>query len=671
MAFTLSLFGIALVQFNDGMAAKLMMKRLFWILLLASAGLFSPLLPAQTFDATKVGSSLPLQGNLRMQTGDDMSWADPGYDDSQWKLVAADKTLADYGLRSYHGMLWYRVKIQLAPSHGPVSIRLKETYTSYQVFANGRQVAEYGGMPPRGVRYNSAPETFSLQVAPEITTVVLAIRVWANTITATPGMSANGILIGTSPAIQNEQRLIQAQNVYDFSPLAIDAAVTFLFGVLLLMLYLAQRDHPEYFWLGTSSVFGAIGTALGLIQGAAFVPVSWQYWLGIPVQVLSVVCQIEFLFSFVGVKPNRWVRGFQAFILLFGFSFIFIYPYMNPAVNAFTQGIVAVLVGGFGILFVVLLTYWFLRGNREAGLLLIPLTISNAASFVDVVSSLAYFLHLRKDPSSVLPPIHFGPVPVAVGTLIDLPYFMVILLIIGLRFVKVSRERERAATELEAAKGVQSLMIPNTNVETPGYSVQSAYIPAREVGGDFFYLSPTENGGLLVVIGDVVGKGLQAAMTVSMIVGALRRGKTNHPVQVLEELNQVLLDQGHSSLTTCICAHFSPNQTITIANAGHPSPYRNDEELPIAGGLPLGVTDEVEYVDQSFPLDSADRLLFVSDGVIEARNTEGELYGFDRFLAGLAKVHSPNEIARVAQDFGQEDDITVVAVELVPIATLA
>ena len=214
-------------------------------------------------------------------------------------------------------------------------------------------------------------------------------------------------------------------------------------------------------------------------------------------------------------------------------------------------------------------------------------------------------------------------------------------------------------------------MIPNTNIETPGYSVQSAYLPAREVGGDFFYLSPTANGGLLVVIGDVVGKGLQAAMTVSMIVGALRRGRTNHPVQVLEELNQVLLDQGHSSLTTCVCAHFSPNQTITIANAGHPSPYRNDEELPIAGGLPLGVTADVEYVDQSFALDSADRLLFVSDGVIEARNANGELYGFDRFMAGLSTVHSPNEIAKIAQDFGQEDDITVVAVELVPIAALA
>lgn len=606
-----------------------------------------------------------------MQTGDDMSWANPSFDDSQWKLVAADKTLADYGLRNYHGMLWYRVKIQLAPNHGAVGLRLADTYTSYQVFANGREVAEYGTMPPHGARYNSAPQTFSLQVAPETTTVVLAIRVWANTITATPGLSANALLIGDAAAIQKEQKLIQAQNVYDYSPLAIDGAVTFLFGVLLLMLYLAQRDHLEYLWLGASNVVGAFAGGLGLIQGAGFLPVWWQYRVGIPLQVIAGVLQIEFLFSFVGVKPNRWVRGFQAFILLFGFSFIVTYGYMNPAVNAFTQGIVAILIGSLGLLFILLLLVWFIRGNREAGLLLIPTAITYAASFIDVVSSLAFFLHLKKDLTSVLPLIHFGPVPVAVGTLIDLPYFMVILLIIGLRFVRVSRERERSAAELEAAKGVQSLMIPNTNIETPGYSVQSAYLPAREVGGDFFYLSPTANGGLLVVIGDVVGKGLQAAMTVSMIVGALRRGRTNHPVQVLEELNQVLLDQGHSSLTTCVCAHFSPNQTITIANAGHPSPYRNDEELPIAGGLPLGVTADVEYVDQSFALDSADRLLFVSDGVIEARNANGELYGFDRFLAGLSTVHSPNEIAQIAQDFGQEDDITVVAVELVPIAALA
>ena len=186
---------------------------------------------------------------------------------------------------------------------------------------------------------------FSLQVAPETTTVVLAIRVWANTITATPGMSANAILIGDAAAIQKEQKLIQAQNVYDYSPLAIDGAVTFLFGVLLLMLYLAQRDHLEYLWLGASNVVGAFAGGLGLIQGAGFLPVSWQYRVGIPLQVIAGVLQIEFLFSFVGVKPNRWVRGFQAFILLFGFSFIVTYGYMNPAVNAFTQGIVAILIG--------------------------------------------------------------------------------------------------------------------------------------------------------------------------------------------------------------------------------------------------------------------------------------------------------------------------------------
>jgi hypothetical protein len=653
------------------MAAKPMMKRRFWIVFLLSASLLSPVLHAQVFDATGIGSSLPLQGNMRMQTGDDMGWAAPDFDDSQWKLVATDKTLADYGLRNYHGMLWYRFKIKLAPNHPPISIRLAEVYTSYQVFANGRQVAEFGGMPPKGVRYTPSQITFSLQTPSETTDVTLAIRVWANTITAVPGMAANAILIGFAPQIEDERKLLQAGDVYNYAPAMVDQAITLLFGALLLVLYLAQRDHLEYFWLGIANLLLALGNGLIMIQGAGYLPVSWQYRVGIPLEVLGVACQIEFLFSFVGVRPNRWVRAFQAFILLFGFSFIFLYNYMNPAVNTLTQGIVAILIGGYGLLFVVLLTYWFIRGNREAGLLLIPITISNAASFVDTASSLAFFLHLRQDPASVLPLIHFGPVPVTVGTLSDLPYFMVILLIIGLRFVRVSRERERAAAELEAAKGVQSLMIPNTNVETPGYSVQSAYVPAREVGGDFFYLSPTANGGLLVVIGDVVGKGMQAAMTVSMIVGALRRVRTNDPVQVLEELNLVLVDQGHSSLTTCICAHFSPNQTITIANAGHPSPYRNNEELPIAGGLPLGVTAEVEYVDQSFPLDSADRLLFVSDGVIEARNAKGELYGFDRFLAGLTTAHSPGQIAKIAQDFGQEDDITVVAVELVPITALA
>ena len=118
-----------------------------------------------------------------------------------------------------------------------------------------------------------------------------------------------------------------------------------------------------------------------------------------------------------------------------------------------------------------------------------------------------------------------------------------------MRFLRIHHDQERASGELAAARSVQELMIPREKVETPGYEVDSVYNPATEVGGDFFHIEPTPDGGLLVILGDVAGKGLQAAMNVSMLMGALRRTSERSPARILESLNRVLI--GSDSFTTC------------------------------------------------------------------------------------------------------------------------
>jgi Stage II sporulation protein E (SpoIIE) len=646
-----------------------MTKRTLWILLLASFSLVAPFASAQDADATHIGSSLTLSGDWRFQTGDDMSWANTAFDDSGWKLIRGDKSLADYGLRGYRGMLWYRIKIQLAPGHGTIGLRLDPIFTSYEVYSDGVKAAEFGGMPPHGVRYASGSRAVFLPVPADATSTVLAIRVWANTISAVPGMSPNAVMVGSAPAIEREKKIIQAESIYNDLPVIIDNAVALLLGALLLVLFIAQRDHREYLYFGAVMVIGTFATVFTILGNDGVLSAAYQYTISIPLQIFTAVLQIEFLFAFVGVKPNRWVRAFQAVVLLTALVSPFVV--FGHAGYSILIGIGTLLTGSLGLLTLVLLAVWFLRGNREAGILLIPLTISNLAGFLGILGQMAYVFHWRKTATSLLPPIQFGPVQVDPSILMDLPYFMTILFIIGRRFVRVSKERERAAAELEAAHGVQTLMIPSQRLDTPGFVVESAYVPAREVGGDFFHIQPLPDGGLLVVIGDVVGKGLQAAMTVSMLVGALRRGRnTYQPLQVLRELNLVLVDQGHAALTTCLCARFTPEHTLIVANAGHPSAYRNTDELPIAGGLPLGVESTTEYVEQSFELNADDKIVFVSDGVIEARNARGELYGFDRFLSALQHSSSPASIARLAQDFGQEDDVTVVAVSPVLIPAL-
>jgi serine phosphatase RsbU (regulator of sigma subunit) len=188
--------------------------------------------------------------------------------------------------------------------------------------------------------------------------------------------------------------------------------------------------------------------------------------------------------------------------------------------------------------------------------------------------------------------------------------------------------------------------------------VDSVYTPANEVGGDFFHLQPTSDGGLLVVIGDVAGKGLKAAMNVSMLMGAIRGIPERSPAKIPESLNRVLA--GSDSLTTCEAIWFGPNGELVLASAGHLPPYLNSQEILLPGGLPLGAIPENTYDEVSLYLHPGDRLLLLSDGVVEARKSSGELFGFDR-VHNLSN-QSAFYIADAAKGFGQEDDITVLTV---------
>jgi len=201
-------------------------------------------------------------------------------------------------------------------------------------------------------------------------------------------------------------------------------------------------------------------------------------------------------------------------------------------------------------------------------------------------------------------------------------------------------------------------MLPASSASTPGFRLESVYLPASEVGGDFFQVLPADDGSLLIVVGDVSGKGLKAAMTVSAIVGALRGCAVRTPADVLSYLNRALHGQ-MAGFFTCCAALISADGKLTIANAGHLSPYLNGEELAVDSGLPLGITNGTAYAVKTWTLDAGDRLTFVSDGVAEARNASGELYGFARTKS--ISGQSAETIARTAQSFGQEDDITVLS----------
>ena len=162
------------------------------------------------------------------------------------------------------------------------------------------------------------------------------------------------------------------------------------------------------------------------------------------------------------------------------------------------------------------------------------------------------------------------------------------------RFLRLREERELLGEEFEAARRVQALLVPQLPNGTPGYVVDTAYSPSLDVGGDFYQVLPADDGSMLVLVGDVSGKGLKAAMMVAHIVGGLRHEQSRQPSEVLSHLNRALLGQTDGGFVTCGCALITQNGCVTLANAGHIYPYRNGEELELPSGLPLGSAGRID-----------------------------------------------------------------------------
>jgi serine phosphatase RsbU (regulator of sigma subunit) len=258
-----------------------------------------------------------------------------------------------------------------------------------------------------------------------------------------------------------------------------------------------------------------------------------------------------------------------------------------------------------------------------------------------------------------------GPFPFNLADLADFVFLPAMMAVLLLRFNRASTHGERLAAEMEAARAVQQVLVPEKIAQVEGYAVESAYRPASQVSGDFFQVLPLGLGGTLLALGDVSGKGLKAAMTGTLAIGAMRTlaAEGLGPAALLAKLNEQIVASQQGGFITLICAVLEPDGTVTIANGGHLNPYQNGEEIAVESGLPLGVMTGGTYAETKLTLTDGGSLTFLSDGVVEARSVSGELFGFERTREISGR--SPAAIAEAAQEFGQDDDITVLSVKRV------
>lgn len=258
----------------------------------------------------------------------------------------------------------------------------------------------------------------------------------------------------------------------------------------------------------------------------------------------------------------------------------------------------------------------------------------------------------------------FDGVSLIISVVLGYIGFVVVSVFESRRRIRLEHDKAALVNEMAAAREIQRLLVPEQPPQTPGYAIESVYRPAAQVGGDFFQVIPLDSGETLVVVGDVSGKGLSAAMIVSMLVGMLHTISriSRDPAQILAELNSRLFERGHGGFVTCLVVRLDPSGSVALANAGHLAPWLNGAEIAFAGSLPLGLVGSAGPEAAMVEMRQGDCLTLITDGVVEARDAQGALFGFDRTQSLMGQEASSLAVAEAAIAHGQDDDLTVISI---------
>jgi sigma-B regulation protein RsbU (phosphoserine phosphatase) len=620
-----------------------------WIFAILASLLILPTALAQ-LDATDWhAGTVSITDGWRTHDGDNPAWAATNFDDTSWRTVEID----DMGA-AQPGWRWFRLHVKLAPDHPAVHLFIAGGEGTYQLYVNGEL------QDPALLHSAFAVERPTEQVffiGKGQSDLDLALRThtpWVYALWHLP-LFLNASL-GTPLAVDNEQTAAQSERLYGALPSIGVNLLLMLAGIGSFGLFLSQRAHKEYRWLGLYLLLLGLSNLIFQCSSNGVIALAWESALGDPLIYLVTIMQVEFTFSFVGRHLGRIWRAYE--VLLLGGLVLALLSDLGVVSSSTYVLIQAMLILPAALLLPVLLFVWYRRGNREAGWLVLPSLLPAATTAVFDIGTVSIFTEWGR-LDFLTNPVQFGPIPLQVADLGDFLFVLAIAVVMFFRFTRVSREQVHAAAELEAAREIQRRMVPVHLPDVAGYTLEAAYLPAAEVGGDFYQVLPQRDGSTLVVVGDVSGKGLQAAMTGTLALGALRTLAADgmRPAELLARLNEQIVSTQEAGFITCICVRIAPDGRVSAANAGHLIPYRNGEEIELESGLPLGVAANMEYAEAAFALTPGDMLTLLSDGVVEAMADNGELFGFAR-TQEVSRWHA-QEIADIARRFGQKDDITV------------
>jgi len=602
------------------------------------------------------------------RNGDDPSWAAPDLDESGWQHYAQWK------LNSDEPRIWVRCHLNPAAlgnlDHPAVQIRMA---TAYDVFLNGVSIARNGNPATGNVSMNLT-RVFAVPraaIAPSSNLLALRIarRYVSPTMEMTPAQLPE-IRTGDESLLWNDRAGTLLGLVPETFLADVPLIVLGIIGFVLLGFSLPDRTRPEPILLAVSCIL--VGLIFVDDMCGVFmtnVPADLYRTIWLVSSAVNAVAQYRFYFL---VAQKRMPLFYRSLIGVWIAQAAWgLFELMVPLPAALRLDGMLVVVSTIGLTAGALLgtapfvAFW--PWSR------IPSRMRTIAGFCMIWGFVMAVFFGALAVSNLMPrmPDFFSAFLNALFPAQAIVELCVVAAIVALLLRdqrQTALERASLAGEMLAAQKMQRALVPASIDTLPGLQIGVAFHPAREVGGDFYRCRILSGNRQRVLLGDVSGKGAAAAMAATLLLGAAEDREDDSPPALLNHLNRVLCRARIGGFATCLCADIAQDGTITLANAGHLAPYHNGRESKLDSGLPLGILLDSQYTETTLRLEPGATLTFLSDGVVEARNAHGELFGFERTAAISAE--SAENIARAASAFGQEDDITVLALTFAPAEVL-
>jgi hypothetical protein len=620
---------------------------------------------AQTFDATNLRTPIDPQVPWLLHAGDNPDYARPDFDDSQWARFTPATSLKTVFPNDHPETVWYRLHVKVAPDETGLALSEWNISSAFEIYLNGQKIIQNGRVAP------FVPYTFDGRLLKRIPdadiasgSLVFAMRVHISTLDWTgpfPGYYYTNFTLGQQEALSDHLWMhVIGDNALGWFYRLVGLGL----GVVALALFLAQPRQREYLWIFLMAFTLALQMPLEFYRLFHNLPSAWEY-ISQPLQIASLVFETLMYFALLRIRFGRWIRILLA-IAAAGMLFSMVGRAKGLGTGLDSLVALAPEIVLLTCVIPILLIVNFRRGNREAGILLVPAVLSSLGIYLTVsiffLEQVPAFAEAGYRLGQVVYALKWGPVTLSFEDVANCLFVLSLAVVMVVRSTRISRQQALIEGELAAAREVQQVILPERVEAVPGFRIESAYQPAQQVGGDFFQILPGPEGSLLVIIGDVAGKGLPAAMLVSVLVGAIRGAVeyTSDPAELLANLNERLTGRAGGGFSTALVARIAANGQVALANAGHLPPYLDGDEVELPGALPLGIKPGLRYETIRFVLPAGSRLTLYSDGIVEAQNQRGELFGFDR---GRQLSTQPVEaIVEAAKEFGQQDDMTVIAI---------